>query len=152
MLLTFKDGIWNVEDDIEVTEFVNLNGVLYGLTEDGIKNMVDPDGDESVSWSLTTKWFNFDNAGSTKSVKAVHVVCDVPTGGSMTVYISGGAKGSEWTQIGTITADSDIQNEKIMLPANVAYKEDWFKLKFSGTGICSIHAFEVHVRLKAPNY
>lgn len=151
-VLTYYKGMWNVEDDLEVNEFVNLNGTLYGLTENGIENMVDPSGEEEIAWEWVSKWFSFDNAGSTKFVKNVYVVCDIPTGGSITVSITDDVKGDTYTGIGTIAVSSSIQNQKIILASNAVYNSDWFKIKLSGTGVCTIHAIEMQVRLKSSNY
>jgi hypothetical protein len=152
VVITFSKGIWNVEDDAGVVEFVNLNGVLYGLTADGITEMVDADGDEEVTATWVSKWFSFDNAGSTKFVRNIYVVCDIPTGGSIVVYITNDLKGSEYTEIGTIDASTKIQNQKIMLATNVMFDSDWYKIKLDMVGQCTVHAIEIQVRLKAPNY
>ena len=76
---------WYVEDDLQVIEFANLNGVLYALTADN-KILKFNDGSEVVEWYIETDKMNYSYLGNTISLK-LKIETELESGSSLKIYI-----------------------------------------------------------------
>lgn len=142
---TFTEN-WYLENG-NFVGFTEMAGVLYGMQSDGvIKNMNATSG-ETVSWYIISKPFNENNLAEKKSLHRLYFIVDLPAGSTLTCSLSDKAEGSEFTDVKTFTANTDLQNVRIDVPLTIAQKTDWYRIKLSGTGPCTIYSGEKHIRI-----
>ena len=143
---------WHLEDAIQFTQFVYFDYELYGLetVTKFVQFMKDKDGTEVVTWSKETMRFLLDTPSLKKHLAYIYVVFDLPTASTFKIAIS--TEDGAYVDVKTYTVDSDIQNVRLPVPVATAHNCDWFKLKFYGTGNCTIHRAEMQLRSKGSEY
>lgn len=144
-----SDGNWYVEDSnfVDFTEFSNK---FYGVTSDGkIKNMFGAETDDGVniSWFALTKVLYENNLGERKSLKELNLIIHLRSGSTLQCLASTDPEGENFTLVKEFTPTTDLVNERIIIPMNVAHNADWIRIKFVGTGKCTIHEVERRLRI-----
>lgn len=152
LLLIFDTNkrIWNIETGGFVN-FVTIDNVLYGVDSDGtLWDMVNGDDDEGtdITWSFITKPFTANGISNKTSLHSMWITCDLPTGSTLTVSYSTTVDNDDFTSLTSFTADSDEQNTRVLVPVGTLQNIDWYRLKFNGTGQCTIHYIDIISRVK----
>ena len=142
-------GIWNV-DTGSFVDFVTIGNTLYGVDNTGqVWNMRDMsvaeglDSATAISWEFITKPFMEGYVGEPKTVSDLWLVAEVSTGS--TSFSVGYNKNinnnnsTSFTSLATLSASSEVQNQRIILPLNAISMTDWYRLRFAGTGKATVH-------------
>lgn len=149
-----KNNVWNIEDE-GFKSFVTFANTLYGLKSDGqIRKVRDTsvvtNAGTAIDWSFITKGFTDRSFDSRKSLNALALSYNMTTNCSalsveVSTNIDSNSSGN-FTEIATLSASSDTQNSKIILPVNQIQNANWYRVRFAGTGPADIHALEKTIR------
>jgi len=73
----------------------------------------------------------------------------LPVGSSLTMSYSTDIDGPStgFTALKTFTASAEEQNTRVQIPTDVLQRIDWYRLKLSGSGPCTVHYLEPYVRI-----
>lgn len=144
---------WMVEDST-VIAFVNIANVLYGLQSNGqIRNMKTGtlDGASDISWSFITKCFNDNSIENKKVLKDLTVVFSRSSTSTMNLSFSTGASSTSFTTLATSSDFSSTGLEtvaRLKIPLTALQNEEFYRLKFDGTGPATIHSIQRNIRVK----
>lgn len=106
------------------------------------------DAGTAISWEWISKPFGEKSLAQPKNWYKLWIVVDLPTGSTMNVYLSKKAEGdADWTLVKSLTAASDIQNAKVIIPVETVANANWVRVKFSGTGPATIYEMTRQERL-----
>jgi hypothetical protein len=144
-------GVWNVLGSGYV-DFVNIGEYLYGIDSTGVIYLLNDGTDNAgtaIAWSHITGVYNEKAVSQKKTVSDIWLIIDLPTGSTLDVSYSETIDGEDFTSIYTATASSTEQNIRVQVPTTAMQNVDWYRLKFSGTGPCTIHSMELNLRVKA---
>ena len=133
-----------------IIDFVNIGDTLYGMDSAGkLWKMYTgtDDGETPIEWyHITGPWFY--NTLRKKALSNLWVSVDLPTGSTLTISASETVDNDDFELLYTFTASSDEKNVRVQLPISKLHRVDWFRLKFAGTGPCTIHFVEPRLRVK----
>ena len=105
------------------------------------------DAGAAISWEWISKPFGETSLAQPKQWFRLWIVCSLPAGSTMNVYLSKKAEGEEWTLVKSLTAASDIQNAKVIIPVETVANANYVRVKFSGTGPATIYEMTRQERL-----
>jgi hypothetical protein len=147
-----EERLWHIQDTVQFSQFVYFNYKMYGLATSTkiVQLMIDEDGTEVVSWNKETMRFLLDSPSLKKHLAYIYVLFSLPTASTFKIAIS--TEDGTYIDAKTYTADADLQNIRIPIPVSSAHFCDWYKLKFYGTGPCTIHRVEMELRAKGSEY
>ena len=140
--------VWNVG----FVEFFKIAEDIYAVDSVGYiwkLNSGTDDGGTAITWSIEFGAWNSLPARPKKAISSIMAIVDLPTPSTMTAYYSESVDGDDWTSFYTFTASSDEQNTKMTIPVSKLQNIDWYRIKLAGTGPCTIHYLEPHLRVKA---
>ena len=141
---------WYVETG-NFRDFVTIGNTLYGLDYDGqVWDMRDltgtADSATPISWEFITKPFRHGNPSEPNTLNELWLVADISTGSTaFTVGYSTKITNHDsttFTTIKTLSGSSETQNQRIILKPAGVQKQDWYRLRFAGTGKAEIHYLE----------
>ena len=142
--------IWFVETG-EFKHFMTMRNVLYGLDSAGqIWDMRDltgtADSATPIAWEVITKPFRHGNPSEPNTLNELWLVADISTGSTaFTVGYSnniGNNDSTTFTTVKTLSGSSETQNQRMILKPAGVQKQDWYRLRFAGTGKAEIHYLE----------
>lgn len=141
--------IWNAYDRA-IASFVNIGEYCYGVTPTGTLLDMDSgttDASTAISWYHTTGAWNRQTLRP-KTVNEIPVVLDLPVGSTLTLGISETIDDDDFTTIYTFTASATEQH--VVVPVDLDYLQntDWYRLKFIGTGPCTIYYIGQDIRVE----
>lgn len=148
---------WYVEDGA-FTDFVTIGNVLYGVDTAGVLwNMRDTSATEGfdsatpIPWSFITKPFNY-SPQDRQTLSEMYLVADMTTSSTgFTVGFSTNINNNDSTtfsQIASLTASTNTQNTRIQVPSSDLQNTYAYRLRFAGTGYCTIHNLQENLRVK----
>lgn len=146
--LDTRIGKWFVHTSA-ISDFVTIGDTLYGVDYSGnFYNMKSGTADNgtAISWELITKAFNEGAIGKQKELQEMNITADLPVGSILNVYYSTSKDQNDFVLLDTFTGDGITKNLHSLFP--VMSSLDWYKLKFSGTGPCTLHNVEVILRVR----
>lgn len=144
-------NIWNIASG-NITGLFEFKFYSYCVTSNNkILTMDNAEfvGDDNVliSWYGISKPFNFDNLGEKKSWQELSVIVDLPSGSTMDVSLSTEAEGDNFTLLQSISTDTLIKQDTIIVPLTIAQNANYVRLKLSGTGTVTVHKLEIKQRV-----
>lgn len=140
---------WYVHDK-GFMDFVNIGEAFYGVDPDGVIwriNNGTTDQSTAIAWEHITGCWNEGSISQKKSVSDIWMIVDLPSGSTLTVSYSTSVDGNDFTTLKSVTASSSEQNVRVQIPSSQLQGFDWYRLKFSGEGPCTIHAIEPYFRI-----
>jgi hypothetical protein len=146
-------GNWYVHD-YGVDHFTNIGEDLYAIDASGFIWKVDDstattDSSTAITWShITGAWLE-EELRAKKVISDIYILCDLPSGSTLNVAYSETIDNNDFTSLYDISSDSDEQNVRVQIPTSQLYGVDYYRLKFSGSGPCTIHYIDVYLRVKA---
>jgi hypothetical protein len=143
-------GNWYVFDEGYV-DFVNIGEFLYGVASDGKHYKINSgttNAGAAIVWSAITGVDNAKVLRQKKVISDIYVLCDLPVLSTLTVSYSTTVDGDDFTTLYTFTASANEQNTRIHVPTTALQNIDFYRLKFAGTGPCTIYYIEPHTRIK----
>lgn len=136
-----KHGIWHREDTLNVVGFAYYGGYLYAMATTGIYKF--RAGTETVAWEYKTPVFD-ENTFDEKDTVRIRIQAKLPTSATLAVFVSYDL--GEFTEAKTFTSAKDAkQNFYLTLAKRHA---DFFQLKLSGSGDCTIYRIEKLIEIK----
>lgn len=131
------NGLWHIEDFIEIVDFAYNDGYLYALSKDG--NLLKfNSGNERVKWEFTTQDYTF-GIPETKNVSKLYIRADMKYQTSLDVYLK--VNNGEFNRVATYQADnSTVFDFKVRVK-----KCDTFAVRFSGVG--DVRILDVHAKV-----
>lgn len=131
-LLGSEYSPWYIEDDLQVIDFANSNGVLYALTADNkIIRFNDNSSNEVVEWYAETEKMDYDYMGHTISLK-LKIEAELEQNAVIKIYIRSDNKGYELKD--TYVSDGLRHFSTIIEPERTNY----FQIKIEGKGNAKI--------------
>jgi len=132
-------------------EFVKMGEYLYAIDSTGIwkLNSGTTDDGTAITWSHETGAWNEGALRQVKAISDLYVLADLPTTSSLTISYSTTVDGNDWVTLYTFTGNANEQNTRVQVPTNILQPINWYRLKFSGTGSCTVFYLEPHIRMKA---
>jgi hypothetical protein len=149
LLLVYDSDVdnWYVHDNWSIVQFASLNGRLYAIDKDGQVKEIDSDtATEEISWSMSTKLFH-EGAGQKMNIQSFTMLVDLPTGSTLNLDISPSDQ-DLWENLGTFQGQDGYFKGKLIVPVPTGFHIDWYKLRISGTGPCTIHELSRTYRVK----
>lgn len=130
---------WSIWRGIKATQFVDMQNKLYIGDAQGrvLRLEGTTDGGNSISWSATTKPFNGASAAQKMRWYKLWVVVELT--GSMDIYLSPSITGEDWKLVQSISGSSSPLVRRVIIPVSSFARENWIRVKFSGTGWARIH-------------
>jgi hypothetical protein len=128
---------WYVQTG-DVVDFVTIGNTMYGMTSTGQPlqfNSGTTFSGTAISWSHTTG-VQHGGTYTKKVLTELDMIVDLPVGSTMTVSYSTTVDGDDFATAYTFTASASEQNVRVPLAVE---NVDWYRLKFAGTGSCTIH-------------
>lgn len=132
--------------------FYNVGNDLYGITTAGVAeklNQGTADGSTAISWSHTTGVWNAPPVKVKKTLSNMWMLIDLPTSSTLTVSYSTTEDANDFTTLHTFTASSVEQNVRVQVPTTALQNVSFFRLKFAGSGPCTIHFIEEDLRINS---
>ncbi len=126
-----------------VVDFVTIGETLYGITAEGQPiqfNSGTTFSGTAISWSHITGVWHL-GVYMKKVLSELWAVVDLPAGSALTISYSTTVDGDDFTTLYTFTASANEQNQNIRVPLDKLQDVNWYRLKFSGAGPCTIHIF-----------
>jgi hypothetical protein len=140
--------VWNVgfKDFAQIGEFtyaVDTSGYIWKLNTG-----VDDDG-TAITWEVTFGVWNGLPARPRKTISDIWAIIDLPVGSTMIMSYSETVDGSDFATLDTFTANANEQNSRVQVPTTILDNVNWYRIKLSGTGPCTIHYLEPYIRVKS---
>lgn len=145
-----ETGNWYPWDEGYV-DFVNIGESFYGVASDGKFYKINSgttNAGTAIAWSAITGVDNAKVLRQKKVISDIYVLCDLPTGSTLAVSYSTSVDNDDFTTLYTFTTSANEQNTRVRVPTTALQNIDFYRLKFSGTGPCTIHYIEPHIRVK----
>ncbi|MFA4854184.1 MAG: hypothetical protein WC616_02405 [Candidatus Omnitrophota bacterium] len=131
--------------------FVNINEYLYGVASDGkfyTINSGTTNAGSAIAWSFITGVINHNTVSQKKVLSDLWAVVDLPAASTLLVYYSTTVDADDFTLLYTFTGSTTEQTTRIQVPTTALQNVNYYRLKFAGTGPCTIHALEENLRIK----
>ena len=132
-------------------EFVRMGEYLYAIDSTGIwkLNYSTTDNGTAITWSHETGAWNEGVLRQQKAISDLYMLADLPTGSTLVVSYSTSVDNNDWVTLYTFVASANEQNTRIQIPTSALQPINWYRLKFAGTGPCTIFYLEPHIRIKS---
>lgn len=135
-------NVWEFPNAVS-SPFVELDGVTYGGNQAGeiMKFDSNKDGSFAIEWEWVTKPFSFVSLAAKTRLYRLWIVADVPAGSTLNVSITDSSDlvNPTWTNVQTITADTNLQKRQILIPVSIVNHSEMFRLKLSGIGKATVY-------------
>ena len=132
--------------------FINIGEYLYGVDSDGVFYKMNSGTDNNgipMAWAHITGVMNKGTVSQKKNVSDYWVVADLPSTSKLSLYYSSTVDGDDFRLLHTFYGSANEQNTRIQVPTTEMQNLDWYRLKFAGTGPCTIHYVQEDLRIKA---
>jgi hypothetical protein len=87
-----------------------------------------------ISYQWISKPFTLDTMAAKSRWYRIWIVADIPTGATFNLSVSTDGRGSTWTSVTSITANTNIQAKEILIPTNLVTNANWVQIKLEGSG------------------
>jgi len=142
-----RSGIqaWSKWSGIRAVHFSVMQNKLYIGDAQGRMLRLEgtTDNGNDISWSATTKPFNGGSAAQKMRWYKMWMVVELS--GTMQIHLSPSIQGEDWSLVQTLTG-SGTQVRRVIIPVASFARENWVRVKFSGTGWAKIHEFTRQTR------
>jgi hypothetical protein len=105
-----------------------------------------------ISWEFITKPLNENAIAEKKTLTDMYLTADVSTGStSFSVGYSTNIFNNDstsFTSLSTMAGSSEMQNQRIQLPLTAIPNENWYRLRFAGTGKATVHYLQKNLRIR----
>lgn len=152
MILEFDTmhNVWYVWDNTTATQFARIGNNWYqGNVSGQVLQMGVGDNDNGVatSWKWVSPPYSSDNLIRRINWYNLYAFIDLPIGSTFSVYVSKQASGdSDWFLLKSMTASSNIQSSRVIIPLSVVALSNFIRVKFEGTGPFRMFEFDRQMR------
>ena len=142
---------WYVRDEGFI-EFETVSNVLYGVDSSNklwdMTTTATADGATAISWYYISKAFSEGSPSSQVTISELWLAFDLPVGSTLSVAYSSSVDNADFVDLYTFTASANEQSSRVIIPLSALQNVNWHRLKFYGTGDCTIHYYEKKGRIK----
>lgn len=137
---------WCLWRGIQAVQFATIGKTLYIGDAQGrvLRLEGTTDGGNAINWSVTTKPFN--GASLAQKMRWYKLWVMVELSGSMDIYLSPSISGEDWQLVQSISGSGSPIVRRVIIPVSSFARENWIRVKFSGTGWARIHEFTRQTR------
>ena len=132
-------------------DFVNIGESFYGVDSDGelweVNSGTDDEG-TAISWEYISGVKNQGAVSQKKVISDIWLVLDLPATSTMTISYSTTVDASDFVVLYTFAGSATEQMTRVQVPTTALQNIDWYRLKYAGTGPCTIHFIEENLRIK----
>ena len=139
---------WYAWDNIAVTHMIRVGQYLYFGDATGRVLRVGgtTDARNTITSTAITKPFTAASMARKQQWFKLWVVASIPNGSTLKIYVSGEPTGENWTLARTLSASTDIQFQKILVPTNSIANKNAVRIKIVATGPVTIHEITRQLR------
>lgn len=141
-----KFDMWVVWEDFTALYIANTTSNWHmGMNDGKVIQMggSTTDNGTAITWERVSKPFGSGSLNKLIRWFRMWIVCDVPTGSTLNVYVSPSPSGdSDWTLVGSVSASSAYQSARIILTPSQLANKNWIRIKFSGSGPVTIFEWD----------
>jgi hypothetical protein len=150
-----RNDKWYVNDSVQYTGFTAIGKMLYGI-EATAKNICKVnDSTKTADGSTVIDWYWISGArlkGSVsrnKTLSELWMVYDLPSASTLNVYVSPTADKSDWVLVKSLTGTAtEIVRGRVRIPIDAIAGVEWYRLKITGSGPCTIYYVTEKYRVK----
>ncbi|KAF6576577.1 hypothetical protein JDW19_02385 [Paenibacillus polymyxa] len=137
---------WSLWRGIQAVHFIQMGNKLYVGDAQGrvLRLEGQTDAGNAIAWSATTKPFNGGTIAQKQRWYKLWVVVELS--GNMDIYVSSSISGNDWTLVNSISGSGAPQVRRVIIPVAKFTRENWIRVRFSGSGWARIHEFTRQVR------
>ncbi|MED5019337.1 hypothetical protein P9847_18710 [Paenibacillus chibensis] len=137
---------WSIWRGVKATQFAVMQNKLYIGDAQGrvLRQEGTTDAGNAITWSATTKPFNGGSMAQKMRWYKLWVVVELT--GNMDIHLSPSISGEDWKLVQSISGSGSPQVQRIIIPVSSFARENWIRVKFSGTGWARIHEFTRQTR------
>lgn len=133
-------------------EFVNIGEFLYGVDSAGAFHKINSGttvNGTAIAWSFITGVWKKGAVSQKEVISDYWAVLDLPATSTLTLSYSTTVDGDDFVTLHTFTGSATEQMTRAQVPTTALQNIDWHRLKFAGTGSCTIHYLQEDLRVKA---
>jgi hypothetical protein len=141
---------WYVRDEAYV-DFVNIGEFCYGVTSAGTimkLNSGTTNNGTAIAWSWISGVWNDGTVSQKKVISDYWMILDLPVASTLLMYYSTTIDANDFTLLYTFTGSVTEQMTRIQVPTTTMQNINWRRIKFAGTGPCTIHSIQEDLRIK----
>lgn len=128
-----------------------LNNVPYGGFNSGQTSQLNngtTDEGVAIPYQMDSKPYDEGVGEAEKEYFEMHIQGYIDTGSTMTVSVSTDDRGSSFTSVDTLTADTVSQNKNIIIPMDTTPLTHWMRYRFAGTGYVEVNKVQRYARVQ----
>lgn len=136
--------------NVGYVDFTTIGEHLYGIDSNGLLWDVNSGTDDegtAIAWERITGVWNY-GTSKRKVISELYMTVDLPVSSTFLIYYSTTVDGDDFQLLYTAVGNATEQNTRVQIPTNILQNIDWYRLKFTGTGPCTIFSMEEHSRIK----
>lgn len=140
-----KYDMWTVWEDFTALQMAQSSFNSYFGMNDGRVIMLggSTDNGAPITFERVSKPFSSESLNKLIRWFKLWIMCDVPSGSTLTVSLSPSASGdSDWVTVGVIDPASNYQSKRIILTPTQIANTHYVRIKFSGSGPVTIHELD----------
>lgn len=139
---------WYVQNYGEVSQFLQFYDIIYYMNNGQVYQM-DIDNSDNISWYWISKPFAEGDTAKRVNWYRLYLIVDLPEQSTLSIYLSTQYEGdNDWQKLVDITASTNLERHKIIIPLGMAYDVDWVRIKLQGVGPCKVHEMQRFLRIK----
>jgi hypothetical protein len=141
---------WYLWKDIAPTHFLRIGQDLYigDISGRVLKVTGSTDNGTAIAWKAVTKPFISNTSSRKMHWFKLWATMDLPSGSTMSMYVSDKSTGDDWTLVKTLSADLELQPQKVTIPTNTIANANVVRVKLEGTGPVTIYEITRQLREK----
>lgn len=142
------NNAWYTWDGIEVVQMIRVGENLYFGDTSGrvLKIGGNTDNGAQIVSTAITKPFTAGSMAAKTHWFKIWVVASISSGSTLELYISKHAAKDEWIHAKTLTANSDIQFQELLVPTNTVADANAVRIKIVARGKVTVHEITRQLR------
>jgi hypothetical protein len=141
-------GAWYTWEDIAATQMIRIGDYMYVGDAQGrvLRLGGTTDAGAAIHAVAVTKPFTAASIARRSHWHKLWVVASIPTGSTINVYVCPHETGEDWSLAKTLTADTYMRNQKILIQTNRIARAEAVRIKIEATGPVTLHEITRQVR------
>jgi len=146
---------WYPDSSVQYTGFTSVGNTLYGI-EATAKNVckvnlstATADSTGAITWYWNSGPRLSGAVWKNKTLSELWMIYDLPLASTLSVYTSKTADQDDWVLIETSTGtETKIVRGRIKIPIDTVAGVEFYRIRITGTGPCTVHYFTERYRVK----